>query len=114
MFTVLNYALEPELCNLRAAAVLMLQDCKVVSPERPEDAIREMHSRHFDMLLLCCHLNPDLIERLCLEFRNSSPAGKIVAVEHRHTRRKIACGVDYFVSAHDPRALLDVVAGTKG
>lgn len=113
MVAILNCALEPELCDLRSV-VRMLRDCEVVSPDRLEDAICDMRNRHFDVLLLCCHLNPDTIERLCLQFRDSCPGGTIVSVECRYTQRKLACGVDYFVSAHDPEALLSIVTGTKG
>lgn len=111
MVRVLNCALDEELRFLRNA-LLALYDCEVVAPKTPEDAIHEMQSRKFDVLLLCSHLGAEVCEKLGKEFRQFCPGGRIVAIQYGTER--IACGADMIASAHDPETMLAAVSGARG
>ncbi len=112
MARVLNFSPEWEVRQLRAA-ILSLRECDVVSAQTLDDALREMKSGHFDVLLLCWHLTAEDIKRVCAEFRNIFPAGKIVFIDHQR-RSESGYPVDVIVSAQEPNEMLAAVTVARG
>ena len=103
---VLNCSRDEELRRLRAT-ILEMHGCTVVSPNEPDDAILEMNSSRFDVLLLCYQLGTNAVKRLVDEFRRQFPGGKIVAIENGTLFG--GCVPDVTVSAHAPAEMVRAV-----
>jgi hypothetical protein len=114
MIKVMIFGHDEELLQLRST-ILALHDCQVVAPNTLYEAVDEIGSRRFDVLLLCYEIGENEIEALCEAFTRRCPLGKIVMLEHGEQRERFAGGGPYAtVSAHDPDAMVEAVTGEAG
>jgi len=109
MTRVLNCGVDDELRRLRAL-ILETWGCTVVSAKTAGDAIREMNSRQFDVLLLCYQLGIDAGKQVSDEFRRRFPGGKLVVIENVPTDPNVL-GANVVVSAYHPADMVSAVTG---
>jgi hypothetical protein len=117
MIRVLNCAADEELRRLRGV-ILTLRGCDVVSPSTPKDAIYEMYSGNFDVLLLChqlgienCQLGVENSDMLCETFKQRFPFGRVVFIQSPRVGEAMNCSADQIVSADDPDEMIGAVFG---
>ena len=87
---------------------MKFRGCYVLSAKTLGDALREMSSGTFDVLLVCYTFSAESVEELCAQFRRRFPTGKIVAMEHPGGETS-CCAADAFVSADNPEAMVRAV-----
>jgi len=110
MIRVLNCAPDEELRRLRGV-ILTLRGCDVVSPSTPKDAIYEMYSGNFDVLLLCHQLGVENSDMLCETFKQQFPFGRVVLIQSPRVGEAMNCSADQIVSADDPDEMIGAVFG---
>jgi DNA-binding NarL/FixJ family response regulator len=110
MIRVLSCSPNLDLALLRAA-VLKTASCDVVCRVSQVDALQQITTDHFDVLLVCYEYSQEAGQHICNAFKHRHPEGKIVVLRKSH--RDSACperDVDNVVHALEgPGALIEAV-----
>lgn len=103
---ILNCSSNEELRKLRHQ-ILEQVACEVVSP-RPDEALAQIRSKKYDVLVICDPAVDQFIDSLCLEFRRMNSAGRVIAIQGAR-RVTAVCEADLVVDAYDPEALVEAI-----